>query len=68
MQNFILDNEQKVKKKLEMLQSLQDIQIFTKLLDEQSVSNVNELDANYLKLATNVEPMDKNSDRYKLLC
>ena len=51
-----------------MLQSLQDIQIFTKLLDEQSVSNVNELDANYLKLATNVEPMDKNSDRYKLLC
>ena len=68
MQNFILDNEQKVKKKLEMLQSLQDIQVFTKLLDEKSVSNVNELDANYLKLATNVEPMDKNTERYKLLC
>ena len=68
MQNFILDNEQKVKKKLEMLQSLQDIQIFTKLLDEQSLSNVNELDGNYLKLGTNVEPMDRSSDRYKILC
>ena len=33
MQNFILDTETKVKGKLEMLQSLEDIQVFTKLLD-----------------------------------
>lgn len=33
MQNFVLDTEKKVKQKLEMLQTLQDIQVFTKLLD-----------------------------------
>lgn len=35
-----------------MLQSLEDIQIFTKLLDEGKVaSDMNELDSNYLKLS-----------------
>ena len=33
MANFVLDREQKVKAKLEMLQSLEEIQVFTKLLD-----------------------------------
>jgi len=33
MRNFVLDTEQKVKAKLEMLQSLEDIQVFTKPLD-----------------------------------
>ena len=37
MQNFVLDTEKKVKAKLEMLQSLQDIQVFTKLLDEGNI-------------------------------
>lgn len=67
MQNFVLNTEQKVKQKLEMLQSLEDIQVFTKLLDQGSISNVNELDSNYLKLDTTVTPMDKNSPRYKML-
>lgn len=68
MQNFILDTEQKVKQKLEMLQSLEDIQVFTKLLDEGKISNdMNELDSNYLKLGTNITPLDKNSETFKLL-
>jgi hypothetical protein len=50
-----------VKGKLEMLQSLEDIQIFTKLLDEGNIGSVNELDSNYLKLDTTVTPLDKNS-------
>jgi len=33
MANFVLKSEKLVKEKLEMLQSLEDIQIFTKLLD-----------------------------------
>jgi hypothetical protein len=33
MQNFILDTEQKIKNKLEMLQSLEDIQVYTKILN-----------------------------------
>lgn len=67
MQNFVLDTEKKVKAKLEMLQSLQDIQVFTKLLDQGGVKGVNELDSNYLKLDTTVTPLDKDSERYKLL-
>lgn len=67
MQNFILDTEPKVKAKLEMLQSLEDIQVFTKLLDEGNISNVNELDSNYLKLDTTITPLDKNSPTYQLL-
>ena len=67
MQNFVLDTEQKVKTKLEMLQSLQDIQVITKLLDQGDISNVNQLDSNYLKLDTTVKPMNKDSDTYKLL-
>lgn len=39
MQNFILDTEQKIKAKLEMLQSLQDIQVYTKILNEGKISN-----------------------------
>jgi len=68
MHQFILDTEVKVKQKLEMLQSLEDIQVFTKLLDEGKISNdMNELDSNYLKLNTTMTPLDKNSDTYKLL-
>lgn len=67
MQNFILDTEQKVKAKLEMLQSIEDIQVFTKLLDEGNISNVNELDSNYLKLDTTITPLDKNTELYKML-
>jgi hypothetical protein len=39
MQNFILDNDQKIRQKLEMLQSLQDIQVYTKILNEGKISN-----------------------------
>ena len=53
MQNFILDNEQKIRAKLEMLQSLQDIQVYTKILNEGKISSdMNENDSNYLKLKT----------------
>lgn len=39
MSLFTLNTEQKVKNKLEMLQSLEDIQIFTKILDEGKISS-----------------------------
>ena len=68
MQNFILNDEKKVKAKLEMLQSLEDIQVFTRMLDQGDIAkDINELDNNYLKLKTNLKPLDKESDTYKLL-
>lgn len=52
MSNFILDSENKIRQKLEMLQSLEDIQVFTKLLDQGKIaSDMNEVDSNYLKLS-----------------
>lgn len=45
-----------------MLQSLQDIQIYTKILSEGRISSdMNEMDSNYLKLKTEVDPIDKKS-------
>lgn len=45
-----------------MLQSLQDIQIYTKILNEGKISNdMNEIDSNYLKLKTEINVVDKNS-------
>lgn len=57
MQAFILDNNDKVKKKLEMLQSLSDIQIATKLLEEVRKAD-NQIDANYEKLGCKIVPVD----------
>lgn len=44
-----------------MLQSLQDIQIYTNILKEGKISDINEIDSNYLKLKTDINAMDKNS-------
>ena len=68
MKHFILDSEKKVKEKLEMLQSLEDIQIFTKILEQGPIdSDMNQVDSNYLKLNTEVTPVDKKSDTYQML-
>ena len=48
MSNFVLDTEKKVKDKIEMIQSISDIQIATKLLEDKTdPSEINQLDANY---------------------
>jgi poly [ADP-ribose] polymerase len=67
MSNFVLDREQKVKEKLEMLQSLEEIQVFTRLLDEGGLADTNELDSNYAKLNMKISPLDKNTPTYQLL-
>lgn len=56
MYNFILDSEKKVKDKLEMLQSIADIQIATKLLEDVSKSE-NLLDDHYQKLKCTIDPI-----------
>ena len=59
MANFILDTDKKVKEKLEMLASLEDIQIATKLLDEGKNSSEDSLiDSNYAKLKCGLTPCD----------
>lgn len=68
MSTFILDTEVKIRTKLEMLQSLEDIQIFTKILDEGKISgDMNELDSNYLKLNTEINPLGKETDEFRVI-
>lgn len=50
-----------------MLQSLQDIQVYTKILSEGKISDINEIDSNYLKLQMSVKSVPKNSDTYNTL-
>ena len=59
MYNFILDSEKKVKDKLEMLQSISDIQIATKLLEDVSKSD-NVIDDHYQKLKCTITPIANN--------
>ena len=48
-----------------MLQSLQDIQVCTKIINEGKISDdMNELDSNYLRLNTEIKPIDKNSELF----
>jgi len=67
MSNFILDNEEKVKGKLDMLQSLSDMQVATKLLDQGTSPEENLIDANYRKLECKLVPVDPKSKEYKLI-
>ena len=65
MSTFILDSEEKVKTKLDMLQSLSDMQVATKLLDQGSSPEENLLDANYRKLDCHLKPVDPSSKEYQ---
>ena len=67
MSNFILDTEEKVKTKLDMLQSLSDIQIATKLLSEAVSPDENLIDSNYRKLNCKIKPIDRSGKDYTLI-
>ena len=67
MSNFILDTEEKVTKKLDMLQSLSDMQVATKILAGGSSAEENIIDANYRKLECKLVPLDQKSQEYKLI-
>ena len=60
MAHHILDNVEKVKKKIEMLESLSEIKVATKLLSS-SEEDENKLDANYKKLNREITAIDKKS-------
>jgi len=68
MINFIIDDKDKVKKKLEMIQSLEEIQVATKILEGgRSSSDESLLDQNYKKLKCDVTPLETSSDEFKMV-
>jgi hypothetical protein len=58
---------QMVKSKLEMLEALADIQFTTNLLKSLIDPTVNPIDSKYESLHCDLKPVDKESDRFKLI-
>ncbi len=58
MRQFIIDSKAKLKQKLDMVQTLGDIEIATKLLE--NVKKDNDVDSNYGKLHCTILPVETN--------
>lgn len=67
MINFLIKDEETVKKKLEMLQSIEDIQVATKILEDKKDKDENLIDHNYKKLKTDIKPVDRKSEEYSII-
>jgi hypothetical protein len=66
MSNFIIDTKQKLRDKEKLVESLGQIEIATKLLQETH-SDMNEIDSSYKKLNTDIKYIEKTTEEYKLL-
>lgn len=67
MSNFILDNDEKVKEKIKMLETISDLKITSKLLDQKADDNESVLDQNYKKLGCSIKTIEQKSPEFKLL-
>jgi len=66
MSHYTIKDEETVKKKLELLDSLRNIKTTYELLEQKGdVDNV--IDANYQKLKCNIEPVTQGTDTYKMI-
>lgn len=65
MSNFIINSSEKLKKKVEMLESLADMKIATNILE--SSSDGNPLDDHYKKLNCKLTPLDHSDPVFKLI-
>uniref|UniRef100_A0A2Z5U1X2 Poly [ADP-ribose] polymerase n=1 Tax=Reticulitermes speratus TaxID=60591 RepID=A0A2Z5U1X2_9NEOP len=65
----VLNSEEMIKQKLEMLESLMEIEIAYSMLKTKSDAegDVHPLDAHYAKLNTHIEVLDKQTDEFELL-
>lgn len=67
MSNFIIKTEKEVQAKVEVLDTLKNMSIASKIMQRGKKADVNPLDANYKELDTDINPLDTSSDRFKLL-
>lgn len=63
----VINNEQALKKKIEMMETLAELETASILLESAKKTTKHPLDAAYESLNTTIIPLDKNSDEYKLL-
>jgi poly [ADP-ribose] polymerase len=66
MSNFIINTKEKLKEKIEMLESLTDMKIATTIL-EQAQTNLSPSDEHYLKLKCGLKPVNKQDPLFQLL-
>lgn len=64
----IIDSNEMIAKKSEMLESLLEMELAYGLLKEESDEKKNPLDAHYEQLKTDIHPVKKGSSEYELLC
>jgi len=68
MRDHIIDTAKKVKDKIEMLESLSDIKLATKMLKAAADDDSNEVDRQYNNLNCDMRPIDKSDKKYKMIC
>ena len=66
MSNFIIDTNSKLKDKLDLVQTLGDIQIAAEITNEvdDEDDDTNELDAKYKKMKCKIEPVDEDDKEF----
>ena len=69
MRKFIINTKEMLKQKLDLVQSLSDIQIAAEIVNEIDNENddMNELDAKYKKMNCKITPIDENYPHYDTL-
>ncbi|CAD6341940.1 unnamed protein product [Miscanthus lutarioriparius] len=66
MSEFIIDTSQKLKAKLEMVEALGEIEIATKLLEDDSSDQDDPLYARYKQLRCDFTPLEADSEEYSM--
>lgn len=64
----IINTTEMVSAKTEMLESLLEMELAYGLLNEETDDEKNPLDAHYAQLKTDINPLDKKSSEFELLC
>jgi len=64
----VINNPAKLQKKIEMMQTLSDMEIAQTLLQStEAMADVNPIDAAYDSLKTNLVPLDKEGEEFKII-
>lgn len=64
----IIDSIDMITKKTEMLETLLEMELAYGLLKEESDEQKNPIDSHYEQLKTDIQPLEKGSKEYELLC
>ncbi|XP_050364679.1 poly [ADP-ribose] polymerase 2 [Argentina anserina] len=67
MSNFVIDTPQKLKQKLEMVEALGEIEVATKLLNNDAGTQEDPLYSNYQSLRCELTPLGADSDEFDMV-